>query len=251
MDKENKEPVKFKLEDKEYIIAKPSVSVLREAKFKYNKAFTNAIASGFYTRKNLELILKSKEVNIIEDYNKRRDDLFKDALQVQLKISKSDDPNELDQLGMDLQYIRQAMVADNSYMDNLFSNCAEQIADDERLDYLTFKLVRNSDNTPIWNSIEEFLEDDRFEFVEHCKFQVICWTYKINPEDNEKEPSQEAFDKADKIRQKKLEEQELEKEKTTKDKETKKTVKNKSKEEKAKPPKKRIYKKKATATEQQ
>jgi hypothetical protein len=195
------EVTKFEFEDKEYIIVKPSVNVVREAKFRYSKAFTSALKQGLYTRKKLESLLRTGDQDILKEHYETREENIRKALEIQLQISQESDPDKLEKLGFELQYLRRAMIQEDVYIDRLFSNTADQIAEEERMDYITSQVVCNKDGSRVWDSFSSMLEEERFEFIEHCKYQVMCWNYGLSTKDEVKEPEQEAFDKAKGIRE--------------------------------------------------
>lgn len=181
---ENKNISEFKYEDKTFKLIKPSSFVMREAKFLYSKSFTNSLKDGLFTKRKLESILKTGEVDVIEEYNLRRNELLRLYNETKEVADKNTNPDQLESLISLLSIYKDRLVQEDLSMNTLFSNTADQIAEEDRTNYLTSQLICDENGTKIWESLEAFLQDNRYEFVELCKYHVICWSYNMNPESN-------------------------------------------------------------------
>lgn len=185
----------FTVEDLELVLVKPTVHILREAKFVYNKAFTSALKEGFSTKKKLEEQLKQGEVNIIDLHITRRTEILNLYVETNTLLASSTDPDLIEYYAGLLSFYRDSLVREDTEMTNLFATTADQYAEDSRIEYLTFSLIRMSDRTQIWKTKEEYAEDTRINLVEACKYHVICWEYSLDPNWQETLPETKALEK--------------------------------------------------------
>jgi hypothetical protein len=203
----------FKFEDKNYIILSPSVSVIREARYRYSKAFTSAIKEGLYSRKKLEALLRHQNAEVLEDHFNRRADLLKSYAESRQYFEEEKSKNNPEQMEAFLGLMRSAkesLIQEDLSMNNLFANTAEQLAEEDRINFLTYSLIRYEENyTKIWESFDEFLEDPQFELVEHCKYQVMCWDFKLDPEISNKNLEKDLEDMISKVREGNLKKEEV------------------------------------------
>lgn len=209
MEREKKIVKTFQFEDKEYVICSPTASIVREAKFRYSKAFTDALKSGLYTRKKLESILEDQEPEVLKKHTEKRASLMKQYYDVEREASDSVNTEYLEiQLGL-LKLIRDRLIGEDISINNLFSNAAEQAAEDARVNFLTFSLVKykgtDVETVDIWRDFEDFMEDPQFELVEHCKYQVFCWDFKIDLNFEENESEKKIREKVDELKKKQQE----------------------------------------------
>ena len=194
----------FKFEDKTYVILSPSVAIIRESRYKYSKAFTSAIKEGLYSRKKLEALLRHQNAEVLEDHFNRRADLLKAYAEAREYFEEYKGKTEPEQMEAYLGLMRSAkenLIQEDLSMNNLFANTAEQLAEEDRINFMTYSLVRYEDSfTKIWDSFDEFMDDPQFELVEHCKYQVMCWDFKLDPEITTRNPEKDLEDMISKVR---------------------------------------------------
>ena len=194
----------FKFEDKNYVILSPSISIIRESRYRYSKAFTSAIKEGLYSRKKLEALLRHQNAEVLEDHFNKRADLLKSYAEAREYFEEYKGKNEPEQMEAYLGLMRSAkesLIQEDLSMNNLFANTAEQLSEEDRINFMTYSLVRYEENfTKIWDSFEDFMDDPQFELVEHCKYQVMCWDFKLDPEITTKNQEKELEDMISKVR---------------------------------------------------
>lgn len=189
----------FKFDNKVYNIVEPNLQVVRESKYRYSKSFTDAIKQGFYTKKKLEMVLKEGHADLIESHIDKRAKVIREMASTQTEISNSNDPDRLKYLAELMKIYREALFQEDLSMKSLFDATADSMADEERLNFLTYSLTRDENGTRLWESYEEFLEDNNFTFVEACRYELMCWEYKIDPNWQDSLPETEAIKKAESI----------------------------------------------------
>lgn len=226
----------FEFESLKYKVVEPTANILREAKYKYTKAFTDAIKQGFYTKKKLELILKEDHADIINAHVSKRAELIKLMSDTQKAIDVSEDPDQVAYFAELMKIYRETLINEDVSMNVLFQSTAETLAEDERVNFLIYSLIRSDSGEMLWNSYEDFLNDGRYYLIEACKYQILCWDYKLDPNWEAKLPEASAIKKVDQLRKKKEQAKQLEESKVKKDIKEKLKVKksNISKEDKKK-----------------
>lgn len=172
----------FKNDEKIYRMLKPSSSIMREAKFIYSRVFTQAIKDGLFTKRKLESVLKGGDVDVIEDYNRRRNELVRLYTDTREMAEANNNPEQVESLVSLMAVYRDRIIQEDLSMNSTFANTAEQLAEDDRMNYLISQLIVDENDKKVWNSLEEFLQDNRYEFVEQCRYHVTCWSYSMDPE---------------------------------------------------------------------
>lgn len=190
-------------DDKEYILTYPTVNIIRESNYKHRKAFTEAIKNGFYTKKKLELILQEGEINVISDHISRRSEILSEYSKATDLIANIEDPDQLEGIASLLQNYRESFIQEDISMNSLFSNTAEQVAEDERINFLTFSLIKYKDGNTVWKSYDDYSSDLNYLFIERCKYEVLKWEYKIDAINNSNTPESRALNKAKELRKQK------------------------------------------------
>lgn len=193
----------FTYNDTKFKLVKPSAKTTRQVKLAYTRAWTSAYNEGILLRAELEKQLKDRNESFIIEYETNRSNLLSTIAELQEKLSSDDSytPEELETMAAMLSLSRSELLARDQIINNLLSNTAEQIADDERVLNLTQGMVYKDTNSPLWSTLDDLLEEEDYDLVEHCKYQVICYEYNLDPEWNTKLPEVIAFEKAGKLKQ--------------------------------------------------
>lgn len=179
MEQEKKKSRTFNFKDKEYKILLPTLNVVREAKYKYAKAFTDSLKAGFLTKKKMENILFESDDSIFKSYIDRRAEILKLMADTESLLNKTEKPEELEYLAEIMGTYRNTLVQEDLSINSMFSNTADNLAEDEKINFLVFILVVDSENNKLWKSYEDFLNETNMELVESCKYQVMCLDYNL------------------------------------------------------------------------
>lgn len=171
----------FTFEDKEYKVLKPTLNIIREAKYKYAKTFTDNLKAGFITKKKMENMLFEADDSIFKSYVNRRAEILKYMSDTNDLLNKAEKPEELDYLAELMSTYRTTLVQEDLAMNNMFANTADQLAEDEKINFLAFVLTADKDGNKIWKTQEEYLNETDVDFVEACKYQVMCIDYNLEP----------------------------------------------------------------------
>lgn len=189
----------FSFDEKKFIILEPTLNILRESKYKYSNAYTAAAKAGLYSQKKLETLLREEQSDVIDDFLSRRAELLKNLTDTQDLLEKAQDPNEILALAEMVKICREGLVREEMSMNNIFAITIEQLAEEDRVNFLTYSLVKDAEGKDIWKSFETFLDDNNFSFIDACKYNVYCWDFKVDPLWRNSLPEELAIEKAKKL----------------------------------------------------
>jgi hypothetical protein len=197
----------FKIRDKDYIIVSPTLNITRESKYKYAKSFTDFLKQGFLTKKKMESVLAENNKSVYDDYITRRSELMQSMVELEDLIEKGETPEDLEYIANMLTTYRNLLLQEDMSMTSIFSNTADQLAEDERINFLVYSLVLNKDKNKLWKSEEEFQKETDAELVEACRYQVMCLDYNLKSDWDKDLPEGKASRKATELRSKKQQEE--------------------------------------------
>lgn len=200
MEKDKKISKEFKFKDKDYLVLTPTLNIFREAKYKYAKKFTDLLKQGFLTKKKLESVLLESNPDLFEGYMNKRSELLQTMVELENLISDDKLPEDLEYIANMLKTYRNLLLQEDMSMTSIFENSADQIAEEERISYLIYNLIRNKDSSKIWKTDEEFQGEIDSEFVEACKYQIMCFDYKLDADWEQGLPETKALKLAENIR---------------------------------------------------
>jgi hypothetical protein len=186
----------FEFEGSKYIIEFPTLSTVREAKYRYAKAFTEALKHGFMTRKKMESMLFQEGDELTQEYLTRRNEIIKLMTEVEEEIQKADKVDTLEYLANLMSIYRNALLREDNSMSSFFANTADQLAEDDKVNFLVCNLVKTKEGKKVWDTEELLLREINSDFIETCKYQVMCLDYNLKPNWEEELPESRAREKA-------------------------------------------------------
>jgi hypothetical protein len=197
----NKVIREFKIDDKAYVLVEPSAKVVRDSRLKYSIKLTEAIKHGLIVKRTLEKQLRLTDHDFFTEYNEHKVELLDKVASTEHLLSQASEPEQLELLARTLMLYRAQLLEEDKIMNSLYEGTADQAAEDERVAYLAYSMVRNkSDNSLTYPTYEEFLDAVNIVTYEQLKYQVICWEYKLDPDWHEKLPEAKALLEAQKLR---------------------------------------------------
>ena len=152
-------------QDKNFIVRTPTVEDQREAQKVYNQAFTDAVKSKAIVRAKMEDFLE--EQGLWNQQKKEEyENLQKDLLSKEQKLSKGGIKLvEAKKIALEMSELRSKMrelIAARTSLDN---HSAEGQADNSRFNYLASVCIRNSDNSPCFSSLEDYVNRSNEEMA--------------------------------------------------------------------------------------
>jgi len=202
--KDSKKLAVFTYNDKEYYITKPTVKVLRESKHQHSKAFTKALREGLPTKQQFHKSLIENDPDLFKEYADRKMEIIKYMTETEELLDKALTALEINHFSDLLEMYRDTITQEDLAVEQLYSHTAEAFAEDSRINFLIYSMLRDSEGRVVWDSIDLFEEEDDYEFIDHVKYQLTCWEYNLDPSWKENLPETKGRAKAEELR--KLEE---------------------------------------------
>lgn len=206
---------KFKVEDQEYTLIKPNARISREAKLAYTKAWTQAIKEGFFLKEDLKKLLRDKNNSFVDENEAQQDELRNKIVELQeiLDNSKNLTADEMENAATLLASYRAALIETDKILNEILSNTAESIAEEEKFLVLIAGCTLNSQGNKVWDSLESLLDEKDVDLVANAKFEMLCVEYQIEPDWQKNLPEYKAIEEI----KNKREEEAKSVEKSTKD----------------------------------
>ena len=210
MTKDKKLIREFEFDNEKYDLVEPSAKIIREAKLKYSIQFTKGIKNGLYVRRALEKQLKENDPDFFKEYDQRRKELVQQMADTERSLQENTKAEELDLLAQMLTLYRAQLMEEDQLMAALYENTADQLAEEERVSYLAYGMVKTKEGNSLKETYDEFIDDLEPALFEQCKYEVLCWQYQLDPNWQDNLPEMKAAKKADKLRKEKEKEQKKE-----------------------------------------
>ena len=172
----------FSFNNQEFYVKTPSLNILREAKYAYAKSFTDAIKRGFLTKKKMEITLMQADPEILKEYTTRRAEILKSMMDAEEEMGKAQLSEDLEYLAEVMSIYRNTLLQEDMNLSSLFSNTADQLAEDDKINFLVFSLIYKKTGEQVWKTISELLEAIDDVFIEACKYQIMCLDYNLKPD---------------------------------------------------------------------
>jgi len=157
-----------------YYITAPTADDVRGADWQYSKTYTKSLVEGITTAAEMMDILMRRGV-IGPEFEQRQRELTDtiaekvDALQTTKSLDEKQD------LALEVAKLREELFTWNQRLNGPMANTCEQIADDARLEYLTSRMVVNSDGDRIWDDYSDFLTEKNQALAMRARFEVMLY----------------------------------------------------------------------------
>lgn len=236
-------------EEQHYFIAQPGASDIRKADWQYSKVYNQAIVDGFLTQSQMIQFLKDKGI-LTEEYTEHLEEARINLAAELFKLENlPDDGNDEDReaIAMEVARLRDELFRLNQKVNGPMGNTCENLAEDARTEFLTSRIIQKKDKSRVWETFEDFENEDNSALVAKCRFEVMLWMQGLESNFLENTPEQSALrelaqkrlDAAlDEARKSALEQAEAEKSKSDASKEDSKVQENKPKAKRGRPKKK-------------
>ncbi|MFA5396086.1 MAG: hypothetical protein WC346_08775 [Methanogenium sp.] len=161
-------------DNKEYYIVSPTADDIRGADWQYSKVYTKSLVEGITTSAEMMDILRRRGI-IGPEFEQRQNEL---ANTLAVKIMELQTAIEIDKkqlLALEVANAREELFNWNQRLNGPMSNTCEQMADDARLEYLTYRMVENKDGSKVWASYDNFLKERNKTLSNRTRFEVMLY----------------------------------------------------------------------------
>ncbi len=145
----------FKVNGEKYELRNPTAQEHKKADLIYSEVFSNALREGVMTDDEMRKIINERKI-LSDDENKTIEDCDKKIQESEEKIEKlkqKDKKIEVATQLMNLRYMRNIVM---SHVVSMLNNTAENIANSEKLKWLTFTTLVDKDGNPVYTDYDEF-----------------------------------------------------------------------------------------------
>lgn len=196
----------FSLDDgKVYFIATPTAENIRNADWQYSKVFTKSLSEGINTSAEMMDILKQRGV-IGPEFEQRGQELT-DMLNERIqKLEACIDIDEKQSLAMEVANMREDVFRWNQRLQVPLSHSCESLADDARLEFLTYSMMEKDDGEKIWDSYNNFLIEKNQGLILRARFEVMLYLRGLDQDFLDRTPEAVAIQEVEVELQNKAEE---------------------------------------------
>lgn len=172
---------------KTYYIGTPTADDVRGADWQYSKIYTKSLVEGITTSAEMIDILMRRGV-IGPEFEQRQKELT-DVLSVKVEaLQNADNLDAKQQTAIEVAATREELFNWNQRLNGPMSNTCEQMADDSRLEYLTSRMVQESDGNKVWEDYSDFLIEKNQSLAMRARFEVMLYLQGLDSDFLEKTP---------------------------------------------------------------
>ncbi len=175
-----------------YFIKPPSAEDIRKADLQYSKAYSDALVNGIFTASEMVDILKRRGI-IGPEYEERANELTTLISNKISELNVATDRDEKQKLALEIADLREQIFQWNQRLNGPMANTCEQLADDARIEYLTFCMVYNADGSRVWDKFEDYLHEKNRNLQFKSRFEVMLYLQGLDSDFLEKTPEQIAL----------------------------------------------------------
>ncbi len=191
-------------DNQNYYINTPTADDIRGADWQYSRTFTKSLMEGIPTSAEMNDILLRRGI-IGPEFEQRAEELTRDlaekinALDIAVAIEEKRD------LSLEVAIAREELFRWNQRLNGPMSNTCEQMADDQRLEYLTSCMIENEDVNRVWEDYDSYLKEKNQALPLKSRFEVMLYLQDLDSNFLEQTPEaiamreveQELIDKAE------------------------------------------------------
>lgn len=173
-------------------LVEPNAKVLKEAKWKYSAAFSNALRQGLLTEKRMSELISEGEAVTDKD-STRLAALYIRIAELENTLENEKDLSEKTKIISEMKDLRQEVNLEQVSIRAPYSNTAEQAAEDSRADFLVTNMVKYEDSMEkVWNSEEDYYQETDYSLIELCKSKLMYWLYNLDEDWEDQLPENRA-----------------------------------------------------------
>ena len=170
----------FSLSDgSKYNIKDPSTEDIKNADWVYSKVYTKSLIEGITTSSEMVDILTKRGI-IGPEYEKRARELSETLRNLIDDLNESKDTDDKYSKAMKVAEARDDLYRWNQRFSSPMSHTCEQLADDSRLEYLTFSMVYDENSNRVWNNNDEYVHEDNKELTRRSRIEVMLYLQGVS-----------------------------------------------------------------------
>jgi hypothetical protein len=171
----------WELDDKKYRTRFPNAEEDSKAGWAYSRAFNEALKEGLPTRKEMEKILRKREIITDDDdkaLDKKRDEIAK-AEEMLAKKKVGDDSLHTRKLVSELMMNRAELMESINEVQSYMQNTVEYKGDEAKSAYLIASCTTDANGKRVWPTLNEFLTDTNQRLVNTATYEFTTFSMGV------------------------------------------------------------------------
>ena len=174
-------------DDNKYYIVAPTAEDIRGADWQYSKTYTQCLIEGITTSSEMVDILNRRGI-IGPEFEQRAEELSSNLYDKIAELEKAEDMDTKRELSYAVAKAREELFNWNQRLNGPMSNTAEQISDDNRLEYLTSVMITKEDGNKVWSSYDIYLKERSQALAMKAKFEIMLYLQGLDADFMDKTP---------------------------------------------------------------
>jgi hypothetical protein len=162
-----------------YIIKDPDTDDIKNADWVYSKIYTKSLIEGITTSSEMVDILTKRGI-IGPEYEKRAKELSENLSKLIEDLNEAKDTDDRYNKALLVAEARDDLFRWNQRFSSPMSHTCEQLADDARLEHLTFSMIYDESGKRVWNSLDEYVHDSNKELVRKARIEVMLYLQGVS-----------------------------------------------------------------------
>lgn len=156
----------------------PNSKEMSDANWEYSRAFNKALVADLPTNSQMEELLKKRGIWTDAD-DKEVDNLRERVGSLELILSKKslkDKSKATVKMVEELSAARAELIRKTTSYQEYMSQTVEAKAEEARTSFLISLATSNLDDSPVWNTVDEFMTDRRAELVNTATYEYVTFS---------------------------------------------------------------------------
>ena len=160
--------------DTTYFIVPPTAEDIRGADWEYSKSYTKSLVNGITTTAEMTDILMRRGI-IGPEFEKRSNELAAELAAKIEALQNAKNSEEKSELAYRVAMARDELFQWNQRLSAPLGNTCEQMADDSRLEYLTSRLIIDSEGNRLCEKFEDYLTEKEQSLAQQSRFEAMLY----------------------------------------------------------------------------
>ncbi len=161
-------------DNQNYYINTPTAEDIRGADWQYSKTFTKSLMEGIPTSAEMNDILLRRGI-IGTEFEQRAEELTRDLADKINALNIADKTEGKRDLSLEVAMAREELFKWNQRLNGPMSNTCEQMADDQRLEYLTSCMIEKENGNRVWEDYDAYLKEKNQALPLKSRFEVMLY----------------------------------------------------------------------------
>lgn len=158
----------------DFYISTPTADDVRGGDWCYSKSYNRSLFDGVATLSEVQDILRKRGI-IGDEYDKKLQALRESIGNKVAEMELSSDREEKRKLAFEVSKLREDLFQWSQRSNGPLSHCCEQIAEDQRLEYLVSCIVQDKAGKRVWPTFEAYLQEPNRVLSFRSRFETMLF----------------------------------------------------------------------------